>query len=210
MNKSQSKYYNTARLMNEALIILLEKKDYEFITVKEICEKAGVNRSTFYLHYETMNDLLQETIEYTMSRMYGRFHGGTAFNIEKIASSPPEDLVFITSEYLVPYLDFVKENKRFFSAAVSQPVPMRSYEIFNAMYDSIFNPILSRYNVSERDKKYTLGFFVNGTWAVIMAWIQDDCKDEISHIAELIIGFVQPYRIRRSVNCANCGFLNTP
>lgn len=81
MNKSQSKYYNTARLMNEALIILLEKKDYEFITVKEICEKAGVNRSTFYLHYETMNDLLQETIEYTMSRMYGRFHGGTAFNI---------------------------------------------------------------------------------------------------------------------------------
>ena len=40
--------------MNEALLILLEKKNYEYITVKEICEKAGVNRSTFYLHYETM------------------------------------------------------------------------------------------------------------------------------------------------------------
>ena len=64
LNKSESKYYNTACLMNESLILLLEKKDYSFITVKEICEKAGVNRSTFYLHYETMNDLLSEPIEY--------------------------------------------------------------------------------------------------------------------------------------------------
>ncbi|MBQ8872345.1 MAG: helix-turn-helix transcriptional regulator, partial [Clostridia bacterium] len=47
--------------MDEALIRLLEKKNYEFITVKEICTKAGVNRSTFYLHYETMDDLLMET-----------------------------------------------------------------------------------------------------------------------------------------------------
>lgn len=49
MNKNETKYLNTARLMNEALLILLEKKNYEFITVKEICKKAGVNRSTFYL-----------------------------------------------------------------------------------------------------------------------------------------------------------------
>ena len=47
LNKSESKYYNTASLMDEALILLLEKKEYSFITVKEICEKAGVNRSTF-------------------------------------------------------------------------------------------------------------------------------------------------------------------
>ena len=42
MNKSESKYFNTALLMNEALLLLLEKKDYEFITVTEICKKAGV------------------------------------------------------------------------------------------------------------------------------------------------------------------------
>ena len=38
MNKNETKYINTAHLMNEALLILLEKKNYEFITVKEICE----------------------------------------------------------------------------------------------------------------------------------------------------------------------------
>lgn len=54
MNKNESKYYNTALLMDEALIQLLEKKEFEYISIKEICEKAGVNRSTFYLHYDRM------------------------------------------------------------------------------------------------------------------------------------------------------------
>lgn len=63
MNKSESKFYNTALLMDQALIELLNKKEFEYITVKEICEKAGVNRSTFYLHYETINDLLSECID---------------------------------------------------------------------------------------------------------------------------------------------------
>ena len=50
MNKNESKYFNTAIKMDEALIMLLEKKDFEYITIKEICDTAGVNRSTFYLY----------------------------------------------------------------------------------------------------------------------------------------------------------------
>ena len=54
--------------MNQALLELLEKKDFDYITVKEICQKAGVNRSTFYLHYETIDDLLSETAQYIIDR----------------------------------------------------------------------------------------------------------------------------------------------
>ena len=62
MNKSESKYFATAARMDEAFLILLAKKDFEYITIKEICEVAGVNRSTFYLHYETMSDLFSESV----------------------------------------------------------------------------------------------------------------------------------------------------
>ena len=89
LNKSESKYYNTACLMNEALILLLEKKEYSFITIKEICEKAGVNRSTFYLHYNNNKVLDKQTIE----------------------NSNLEDLFLVTPEYLLPYLEFLRENK---------------------------------------------------------------------------------------------------
>ncbi|MBQ1188345.1 MAG: TetR/AcrR family transcriptional regulator [Peptococcaceae bacterium] len=78
MEKKTSKYYETARLMDEALLVLLEKKDFAFITIKEICAKAGVNRSTFYLHYENTNDLLAETIS-----MIGEY-----FSRQKISLRP--------------------------------------------------------------------------------------------------------------------------
>ena len=42
MNKSESKYFNTALRMDEALVELLNQKPFEFITVKEICAQAGV------------------------------------------------------------------------------------------------------------------------------------------------------------------------
>ena len=113
MNKNESKYFNTALLMDEALLQLLEKKDFAFISVKEICQKAGVNRSTFYLHYENTNELLEETIE----RLNERF-----------VSSFPKDLIhtfkgkILTSkEFLTPYLIFVKENKRAYKLIHQKP-----------------------------------------------------------------------------------------
>ena len=73
MNKSESKYFNTAVRMDEALISLLARKDFAYITVREICETAGVNRSTFYLHYENTGDLLEEAVRYTEERFSAAF-----------------------------------------------------------------------------------------------------------------------------------------
>ena len=40
MNRAESKYFATAARMDEAFLELLEKKDFAYITVKEICEKT--------------------------------------------------------------------------------------------------------------------------------------------------------------------------
>ena len=117
VNKSESKYFNTALLMNEALLFLLEKKDFEFINVKEICEKAGVNRSTFYLHYENMNDLLAETLELINRKFHESFDNKNII----INISSKEDLFFIKDEYLIPYLNLVKKHKKVFKLIHDKP-----------------------------------------------------------------------------------------
>ena len=78
MNKNESKYFNTAVKMDAALMSLLEKKDFEYITVKEVCAEAGVNRSTFYLHYENTRDLLEESIELMQKRFLSYFEHDAA------------------------------------------------------------------------------------------------------------------------------------
>ena len=61
---SKSRYLATAARMDEAFLELLGEKDFPYITVKEICSRASVNRSTFYLHYETIEDLLAESVSH--------------------------------------------------------------------------------------------------------------------------------------------------
>ena len=116
MNKSESKYFNTARIIDQALIELLAIKEMEYITVKEICEKAGVNRSTFYLHYETIGDLLAETIEFVESQYSVAFKDVSFNPIEDINMAPLKDLVFINKTYLMPYLQFVYDNRTLYKA----------------------------------------------------------------------------------------------
>lgn len=198
MNKNETKYLNTARLMNEALLLLLEKKNYEFITVKEICEKAGVNRSTFYLHYETMEDLLSESIEYIIEKRNSRYSKEEMLDQEKIGNVPLEDLVLITPAYIIPYLEFVKENKRIFNVALSQPKAFRVSMIFDNMFNDYITHIMARFSIPEQDRRYMLTYYLSGMNAVVMAWVRGGCKEDIQYIADFLIKCVRPYRSGRA------------
>lgn len=46
-------------MLTEALARLLERKDFDDISVQDIADEAGLNRATFYLHYPDKNSLLQ-------------------------------------------------------------------------------------------------------------------------------------------------------
>lgn len=48
----------TLNMIRQSLLSLLKEKSIEKITVREICQLAGINRTTFYRHYENQYDLL--------------------------------------------------------------------------------------------------------------------------------------------------------
>ena len=186
LSKAESKYYNTACLMNEALILLLEKKDYSFITVKEICEKAGVNRSTFYLHYETMDDLLSESIEYVGNKLHKKY-SEKVLNKQIISSSKLEDLILITPEYLLPYLEFLKENKAIYKIAFSQPNVFKVDLVLKHLHKNIFGPILNKFAIPLNEQKYMMQFYLSGISSIIIEWIKNGCKDNIQSIVSVIM-----------------------
>ena len=193
MNKAESKYYNTALLMNQALIELLNKKEYEFITIKEICAKAGVNRSTFYLHYETKEDLLEECVENTNKHFLTYFDNAKNNFVDKITTCPKEDLILITHDYLSPYLKFIKENKIIHQVAVKHKVIMNSDKKFNLLNKHVFQPIFTRFGIDEKSSKYIILYYLNGVNAIINEWILNDCKDEIEFIEKIIIDCIRPH-----------------
>lgn len=186
MNKSESKYFNTALKMDQAFLALLEQKSYAYITVKEICEKASVNRSTFYLHYETMEDLLAESVEYLFEHFHTYMKQAPNAFVAQIEQYPIDQLYLITPEYLTPYLSYIKEHKRLFSTAIKNTKALRLDESYEKMFRSIFDPILERYQVPAKNRRYIITFYIQGLMAIITQWIKSDCEDTIEQIIEVM------------------------
>ena len=182
MKNSESKYFNTSLLMNEALLFLLEKKDFEFITIKEICEKAGVSRSTFYLHYNSIDDLLIETVEMINKRFHDSFNNEVldVHNLDK------DRLFLIDDDHIIPYLKFVKLNKRIYKVIHNKPYIFKNEDAFEKMYDELFKIILDKYHVPDDEKEYTFAFFSFGLVAIIQKWVKDDCIDDVEKIAQIM------------------------
>lgn len=186
MNRSESKYFATSVRMDQAFLELIAKKDFAYITVKEVCEKAGVNRSTFYLHYETLGDLLAESAQYMIDQFIAFMHCDIDEFLEKIQNCRLEELYLITPEYLMPYLAYVKENRRIFQAIIAQASILQMDDAYQKLNTHVLTPILNRYQVPMNAQKYMMQFFMNGLIAIINEWIKDDCKDSIEHIVSVI------------------------
>ncbi len=194
MNKNESKYFNTAIRMDEALIFLLEKKEFEYITITEICEVASVNRSTFYLHYENTSDLLAETTKYILDKHLTYYSVDTKKITERFANCDLGDLLFATSEYLAPYLTFVKENRRIFKVSIKHFNSMNMHEVYGKMFTYIFNPILERFHVPEKKRNYLMKFYLTGIFAIVTEWLDKDCSDDMDTIIKIITDCVMGER----------------
>ena len=181
MKNQDSKYFYTAELMNQALLSLLEKKDIEFITVTEIAKKAGVNRSTFYLHYDNIYELLEETINNLNKQFINSFNMQIPFKIES-----KEDAFLITDEQLIPYLNFVKRNKRALKLIHQKPQLFQLSNTYKKMYDAIFYPAISYFVKEEKERIYNLEFFTGGVSAIINKWVALDCATEIEELTDII------------------------
>jgi len=185
MDKNESKYYNSSIKMNNALINLLDKKDFEDITVKEICQTASVNRSTFYLHYDNTYDLLKETLENLYKDFFSRYDSN--LSMDRINTKSSDDLFLITPQYLNPYLSFVQDNKKIFKLMYFKNEVFNGRNMYEDWLNKIFKPILSKFNVkNEEEQSYIMLFHLQGLIGLIMEWVKNDCKMPIDDLISVI------------------------
>lgn len=94
----------THKLLWEALMAELAERPFEEITVKDICERAMVHRTTFYKHYEDKYALLEQG----MRQMYAALVAGAQHAPPSVFSldDPPP--------YFVRLFDHVAEHQQFY------------------------------------------------------------------------------------------------
>lgn len=60
MERENQRIVITKRMLKESMLKILKEKELDTINVTELCREAGVNRATFYRHYEIPRDVLME------------------------------------------------------------------------------------------------------------------------------------------------------
>ena len=186
MKSHESKYFNTATKMDLALISLLQKKSFEYITISEICEVAEVNRSTFYLHYETVGDLLNETTRYLLNDFLSYFSANTQAIAYNLKNCELDELIFISDKHLIPYLTYIKDHKEVFATALLHNKTLGFENVYKRMFENIFNPILDRFHYPQDNRQYVMMYYLNGINAIVNEWLKNGCDKSVNEISKII------------------------
>ncbi|MFC0214803.1 TetR/AcrR family transcriptional regulator [Paenibacillus chartarius] len=104
MNKTDRRIVKTQESLRKAVIELMTEKTFDEITIRDIADRANVNRGTIYLHYQDKYDLLDQLIE---------THINELGEMDKWACERD------WSDALIPYFEYFEKNYLFFSTMLA-------------------------------------------------------------------------------------------
>lgn len=166
----------TRQTLKASMLKLLEKLPLEKITVKGLCEFAGINRSTFYAHYNEPKDILNELTWEVISQLKRHLNENDYLN-------PTQD----TKRAMTELLTYIEQNQVTFKILLYAEYDHDLFEAILLMAQDQIVSASSRYaHLSEREQQYIKHFAVSGTLSVLKAWLEDHCPESPKVIAELI------------------------
>ena len=82
MNEADPRVKRTHKLLHDSLSSLLAERSFHAITVRDIAERANVNRATFYHHFEDKHVLLDSLVlEWFQQKLRRRVSTQSSFNL---------------------------------------------------------------------------------------------------------------------------------
>ncbi len=168
----------TKNIIQEEFLNLLEKKSVEQITVKEICDRAEINRATFYKYYDNAFDLLSKLETETLSKLKDELSTGT-------------DLNFIDIYRLV--LNKNLENQRLYELLFRKLEDERfKKDLYDLCYGVNF-AIIKKYfsKLPENKQQWVYYFIAEGLAGVMKQWIRGGYKESVDEIVDLATKLVE-------------------
>jgi AcrR family transcriptional regulator len=165
----------TLMIIRVSFVKLLKQKPISKITIKEICEDADINRSTFYAHYTDQYDLLNQ-IENEVIDDINLYLNRYSIN----NSQAPSKMLTIILEY-------IKQNSELFELFLSKGDFSFQQKITDVIRQQYFLQTVASSTISEDNAVYICLFYVNGTIGIVREWLLRGMGKPVNEIAELIL-----------------------
>ncbi len=161
--KTKEKIFN-------ALTYLLKHKNFSEIYVKDICHIACINRSSFYEHFQDINDLMMK-METEISK-----------GISNIFSNPPQ----YNRDNFVKMFQFVKDNKEFYTAYLRNNEGSFMGQSDFTNHVKLNNNSEFKYKYKENEMLYHMAFFAAGLNAMCKVWLNTGLVETPEKMADIL------------------------
>lgn len=172
MKKEDPRSIRSRRMLKEAVFMLLaENEDVSQLTVQKITNRAELNRATFYLHYEDINDLLRQIVHEIFDELSKK--------VDPLLKIPRSN----EHEQLVAFLDYIYEYRKLFAVLVEH----KGFK--TSLTNLLKKTIQARRDARGEDlppNLVSLDIIGASLLGIIMWWVKDGIQFSSEYVAEQI------------------------
>lgn len=180
----ERRYRRTEAMISNGLVTLLQKKSINKITVRELSDLADINRSTFYLHYTDIYDLLEKTERRLLKQLTE-----AADDEWKDEFSPEHFFRFLEQVFVI-----LSENAPLCAALMGSNGDiafLRTIEDLVRVRGMHTLHSFAPEGLSEHDLQYSATYALSGCVGLVGQWLNEGCPETPTHMAELSILLLQ-------------------
>lgn len=168
----------TRMVLKNSLIELLQDKPINAISVKEICQIADINRSTFYAHYTDLYDLLQQIEEEIIQDIEN--------TLAKFTYADKDNTLTVT----IKLLEYIVANKDSCQTLFSEHgSPSFQKKVILLAQDCAIDQWVKYNKIAPHIAEYISLFLVNGSIHAIQQWLKNGMDQTPEEMARLIYDF---------------------
>lgn len=169
----------TKRAIKESFWKLLNEKPLTQISVREIVEECGINRNSFYYHFQDIPALIEEIIMDAADALIEKYPSITSV----------EDAANATFYFL---LDNKKAMMHIYNSINRNIYEQYLMHICEYIVTTYFDTVFSQENIAEEDRNYTILFIKCELFGLLIDWINtgmaEDAIVKLKHILSICNG----------------------
>ncbi|MCD8120470.1 MAG: TetR/AcrR family transcriptional regulator [Lachnospiraceae bacterium] len=177
--KENQRVMLTKRLLKESLLRLLQSKNIQSISVKELCEDSGINRATFYNHYGRPGDVLEELEDEIIKNI-------PVISVAELKENGSYKKAFIEQATIL--FEHLRNDKDFAALARINGDSNSEFamKIFNfpAIKKAIDDAAPDKYD--ETDRQLIFKYIQSGLYSMVREWIIIGTQKSVNDTAELL------------------------
>ena len=179
MKESRKTQY-TRKSLADGLIELMKHKPFDRISVKELCEYADVNRSTFYMHYEDIYALLRAIEEETIAWMHQC--------VEEVSGMRGREAIVRSLER---HYEFLVKNSKYLQVLMSEQGNLAFQKRIYASICKAFGDVFEQFT-APIEKNMRFIFVIHGGIGITQQWLKNGLKESPREMAELTYDMTRP------------------